>query len=211
MAAGLEVTSAPAVEPVSRTNMKLYLKVDDTADDDLIDSLIVAARQAAEKYTRRAFITQTITLTLDQFPDAPGEQWWDGMRETAISELHRSADYIVLPRPPVQSIASVKTYNDANAESTFSSSNYTFNTGQAKLFLNAGQSWPTDLRNHAAVAIAYVAGYGDASTDVPDAIITAIKQHVSAMYEARTVCEMPDLCKALLDPYRNYDNSIMRT
>ena len=40
----IDLTSAPSVEPVSQAEAKLHLKVDDSADNDLIDAMITAAR-----------------------------------------------------------------------------------------------------------------------------------------------------------------------
>jgi len=62
---GLKQTVAPALEPVSLTEAKLHLRIDTTAEDVLISSLIKAARQYCENYQRRAYITQTWELWLD--------------------------------------------------------------------------------------------------------------------------------------------------
>ncbi len=53
-------------EPVTLEEAKNYMKIDDdlTEDDDLIDSLIVAARQQLEKQTGLSFIPKYITAQL---------------------------------------------------------------------------------------------------------------------------------------------------
>ena len=63
-----KVTVQPSVEVISLALAKTQLRVDFPDDDILITGLITAARQWAEAYTRRAFFTQTIVLSLDQFP-----------------------------------------------------------------------------------------------------------------------------------------------
>src|ERR1700740_221680 len=78
---GLKQTAAPAVEPVDLATAKLHCIALVTADA-LIERAIAAARQFAENKTRRAFITQSWTLYLDEFP-RPGlgvgaVSWWYG-------------------------------------------------------------------------------------------------------------------------------------
>lgn len=75
------LVTPPAIEPITLEEAKLHLRVDGTEENSLISALITAARQKAEEYTRRAFITQTWELALDS---ASGK--------------------VYLPRPPVQTI-----------------------------------------------------------------------------------------------------------
>jgi uncharacterized phiE125 gp8 family phage protein len=60
----LRLITPPASEPVTREQAKNHLRVDINDDDTLIDSLITVARQRAEEFTRRAFLTQTWEWTL---------------------------------------------------------------------------------------------------------------------------------------------------
>lgn len=80
----LRLVTPPAVEPVTLEEAKQHLKIDGNEDDSLINALITAARQRAEEYTRRAFITQT----------------WEVAVDSVTSTL-------CLPRPPVQTIEAV--------------------------------------------------------------------------------------------------------
>jgi len=61
------ITTAPATEPLTLTDAKLHLKVDTTADDDLITALIAAVRQSVERYCNLGLITQTVTEKYDRF------------------------------------------------------------------------------------------------------------------------------------------------
>ena len=57
----VKVHAAPAVEPITLTEAKAYMKVDYTNDDTLIeDVLIPSARQMVEKMLNKALITQTL-------------------------------------------------------------------------------------------------------------------------------------------------------
>src|SRR3990167_7541589 len=86
-------TADPTEEPLSLEEAKLHLKLDATDDDELVFGLIAAARASAEDYTGRALITQTWQLKID------GD--WLEVDEPCG---HR----IVLPRPPIASVASVQ-------------------------------------------------------------------------------------------------------
>jgi len=177
------------------------MRVDSTDEDDLIGDLITNARMLAEEYTRRRFITTGITLTLDRIPGRARQPWWDGVREGSITELLANADRIVLPFAPAIAVQSFKSYNDANTEAVFSSSAYRLEAS-GNLYLNDGYVWPTDLRNHAAVVIAYTAGYGASAASVPMPIRHAIKVAVAAMYEDRTCFSLPVAARELLNAYR---------
>ena len=80
----LRLVTPPAVEPVTLEEAKQHLRVDGNEDDSLINALITAARQKAEEYTRRAFITQTREFALDS-----------------------ACGVLYLPRPPVQAVEAV--------------------------------------------------------------------------------------------------------
>lgn len=163
----LTVVTEPAVEPVSLTEAKLHLRVDISDDDNLITPLIQAARETVEDISRRALITQVWKYILDEFP---------------------SGDEIVLPLPPLQSVASI-TYKDQDGSSfTFSSGDYIVNTDAdpGKVVLGYGKAWPsTTLYPTGAITVQFTAGFGDASTDVPRKYIQAMLLLIGHWYENR--------------------------
>ena len=59
------VTTQPSLEVWTLSEVKNYLKVDTSADDTLITTLLQSAREVAERYLNQALITQTITEKLD--------------------------------------------------------------------------------------------------------------------------------------------------
>ena len=196
------LVTAPSVEPVSVADVKLFARIDGTDEDSLLSSLIGTARRAAETYTRRAFITQTWMLTQDGFSDLFGDCALSGVMIAPNPALVDGSSAIDLPREPIQSIASVKTFDTANVETTVDSAVYRLDAASSRLLLNAGQTWPSSLRPEGAVQIRFVAGYGDAATDVPAEIRQAIMMHVTAMYENRMCADLPSCAMALLDPFR---------
>lgn len=54
-----------AVEPVSRTDAKNWMRIDYTDDDTLIDSLISAARQHLEKLTGRSLSNKKYSVNIE--------------------------------------------------------------------------------------------------------------------------------------------------
>lgn len=204
--------AGPAAEPISTADAKAWLRIESgvTADDDLIDALVVAARQHVEEYCQVRLITQTVKQTLDHWPGS--KRNLDLPNEGRISDyIGGDPDYVELIARPVQSIGSVTIYDDAGGSDTWASSNYRLSIpgDRARLVPTDNAAWPSATRRSDAVEIQYVAGYGDAGSDVPDAILKAMKLLVAHWYENREAVvlgtiatELPVAVKALLSPYR---------
>ena len=206
----LNLVTAPAIEPVSTDEAKAFLRITGSTEDTFIDSLIVVARTAAENYTRRAFIEQTYQLYMDTWPEGKGEQWWDGVKQLPISHLHGVRSF-EMPKAPLSSITHIKTYDDADTATAFSSSNYYVSAYSGdfaepgRVTLRDGQSWPTFERNADGIEIQFVAGYGDTMASVPQQIRQGILQEVAYLYEHRMDCEDGLNCsvaRKILEPFR---------
>ncbi|MBP3958346.1 phage head-tail connector protein [Gemmata sp. G18] len=201
----IRVTTPPASEPVTVAEAKLWLKVDGDDDDDLLTGLIAAAREAAESFTGRAFITQAVTLTLDLGCSGWANELPDGVYDLPVSALYGALPRIIsLSRPPVSAITSVTTTDTTNTATAFSSANYTLDAAGSRLLLNDGSYWPTNLRPAAAISVLTANGYGATGASVPQPIRHAILMHVASMYESRLVCDLPAACRALLQPFKVY-------
>jgi len=175
----LKVITPPSVEPISLTEAKKQLNVDFEDDDTFIGNLIKSAREYCEKLQNRAYVTQTLEIALDDFP----------------------CDEIELPRPPLQSVTSVKYYDVDDTENTFSSSNYYVDTysEKGKISLNYNTYFPiTTLRPKNGVIIRYIAGHGVAA-DVPMRIKQAILLLVAHWYENREATSQdPNISKEIM-------------
>lgn len=162
----VKVITAAASIPVTLAEARAHLRIDDTSEDTLITTLISVATEYAEKRLARALITQTWELYLDEFP----------------------ADEIIgIKFPPLQSITSVKYYDSDNTLQTLATTVYDVDTirepGQIRLA--DAQYWPATYYRPNAVIIRFVAGYGNASTNVPELIRAAIKLLISYFFENR--------------------------
>lgn len=88
--AGLSVEFPASCDPVTLTQAKNYLRVDDITDDDtLIEGLISAATDACENFCRRSFIKKGFLQTLDAFPY---------FTDTMLSQLAYPPSYYSLPK-----------------------------------------------------------------------------------------------------------------
>jgi len=178
----LKLKTAPTVEPVDLETAKLHLKVDAGDDNTLITALITTARQLAERETKRAFITQIWEMYLDS---AGGE--------------------IEIPKPPLQATGlSIKVIDAAGVETIVSNTLYDIDASQnspGRVKLKSGCTWPTH-RGFASFIIEFKAGYGDAASDVPEALKQAILQLIAVLYENRGAEEIPKGIKDLLWPFK---------
>ncbi len=191
---GLTLTSAPATEPITLTEAKLFLRVDTTDEDALITGLISAARERAQRYTERQFVTASYTYT------AKANQllWVSGGYCNTKPEL-------LLPLPPVQTVSTV-TLTDANGTATvLSASGYRVvidRTPGKIVFLEPPN---IDMERDDAIRVAFTCGYGAASA-VPLGIKTAMYWMINSMYMNREDADSPvtSSVERLLDIYRAY-------
>ncbi|MGQ0589312.1 MAG: head-tail connector protein [Sphingosinicella sp.] len=193
---GLKLITAPALEPVSLAEARAHCRVDLPDDDGLLAGYILAARQWAETYLRRALVTQTFELTLEGF-----------------------SPEIVLPRPPHQSVTSIQYLDGAGTLQTLAASEYQVDLSSGSLAARIRpaylKTWPTTrLDSYDAVRVRYVAGYGANPWNGPDAIRSAILLLLGHLYRFRetvtagsTPAELPFGARTLLDPYRDPDSA----
>ena len=168
------ISSAPAVEPLSTSETKTFLKVDSSDEDTLIDTLIKASRQLIEREYDVALITQTLDFKFDDFP---------------IIE-HCNPDGAIIPLVrPIQSVTYIK-YNDTDGnEQTWYSSVYTVDADdqreQARIVPAYDEEYPETRIEINAVTVRAVCGYGDAATDIPENIKLAMLMQIAFWYENR--------------------------
>lgn len=163
------VVTPPTVEPLSASEVKTHLRIDAdiTEYDTYIGSLIKAARIYAEGRTWRAFLQQTLLLTLDVWP---------------------ADSIIVIPRPKLISVDSVKYTNTSGVLTTMTVNvDYQVDSYKepARILPAYNQFWPElrDVPN--AVQVTYKAGYGTAGSNVPDDLRQALLLIIGSWFERR--------------------------
>ncbi len=199
----LTLVTGPTLEPVTLTELKVTARISTEDEDALLQTYIITAREAAEQFTKRAFLTQTFRMTLDLPCGKMDGYLGEGVYDLPVTALYGALPRTIqLMRPPIATIVSVTTYDTSNAATVFSSDDYYLDTAGGRLVLNNDASWPSDMRQIAAIAIQYTAGYGATVNTVPQCARTAITMHAMRMYDERIICEMPEQCQRLLKPLR---------
>ncbi|MFN3744474.1 MAG: head-tail connector protein [Hyphomicrobiaceae bacterium] len=182
--------SGPAVEPVSLAEAKVHLRIDTNAEDTLIQSLIMTSRLHIEAALDLALITQSWRLHLHRWPRA------------------RSLN---LPLRPVQSLTAVKVFDDDGDSQTLDIATFILDgsANPARLILSGSGSLPLPGRPANGIEIDFVAGFGDAPSDVPHPIRQALLLLTAHWYENREPVEIgaaatviPGTVSDLLAPYR---------
>lgn len=142
------LVTGPESEPISLAEAKKHLNVDFTDDDDLIEAMLKAARQNAERFMGRALVSQIWDVYLDEFP--------------------RHGAAIKLKPAPVIEVLGVF-YGDDSPEAEFASAGYRLDraSAPARLSLVSGGSWPTITCTENAVRIRIRAGYVDDEVSPP--------------------------------------------
>lgn len=194
---GLTVKTAPTSEPLTTAEAKLHCRIDadETEENDYVGSLVKAARLWVENVTWRTLITTTFELRLDQFCDTP----------------------ILVPRPPLQSVAHIK-YLDTNGTlQTWNSANYEVDIygTPGRIRPIATGSWPNVGAYQNAVLIEFDAGYGDDPEDVPEDLRVAMKMMVAHWYRQResvgiaNLKSVPLAVPHLVAPYQVRDERLL--
>lgn len=156
----IRIVTPPATEPLTVAEAKAQLNIaasDDSHDVELA-SKIAAARQEWERDTSKALITRTIEHRLPM--------WLDVIRLT----VH-----------PVIAISSIIYVDNNGDEQTLDAANYYLDIDEVRFKTNFNKPALEDRSE--AVRITYTAGYGAASTDVPEIDKLAIKLSVANRFE----------------------------
>lgn len=171
----LELVTPPVKEPVDLVTAKLHLRIDESAEasveDSLLASYITAAREHVEEITRRKLFTQTWDYSIDGWP---------------------RCNYIKLPFGNLQNVAltqSVKWKDEDGDETTLTvTTDYLWQTKGdqcGRVVLPYGESWPSGtLYPEDAITIRFVCGWTTAEL-VPYTIKAAILLICGDLYENR--------------------------
>ncbi len=185
---GLSLTTDAEVEPISESDAKSWLRIDESASDIDVAALILAARKKVEADTSLALIHQTVLLSRDGAPYG----------RTPLR----------IPIGPVSSVTSIKSYAADDTESTVATSVYRLDTFSkpARLVLKEGQSWPTSLRPENALLIELVVGFGATAASVPANLIMAVRLLIEHWFGNRGVVgqvteEIAQGYQSLIGPY----------
>lgn len=159
-------SASPAVMPLTLTYAKQHIRALGTTDDTLTTIRILAAAQYFEEQTGRQLLTATREAWLDAFP--------------FVGQSGANAR-IELPKPPLQSVVSVKYIDSSGTLQSFQGG-----SPIANLFTTVkpagpyaargwveplyGGTWPQARAQTGAVRIQYTCGYGDTAAAIPELV-----------------------------------------
>lgn len=180
----LSLVTDASVEPVTLADMKEFMKVDLSDENDIITSMIKSARISIENYCGIGLTTKTYDYYFDEV-----------------------SDVIKLPLPPLQSVTTF-VYNDLTYSETEISSDYykvfSFDRNEGEIIKLPTYTYPSDIPSYRAFRVRFVNGYGDDATDVPSTIVEALKLTVSHWFENRESQSLPPEAIRLIQQYKVY-------
>lgn len=160
-----KVITPPNKEPITLDEAKEHLRVIQSNEDALIESLITAAREYCEDFQNRSYYTQTRQISFDK----------------------RQYDIIKLPRPPLQSIDKFVLVDTEDTEHEVT--DYTLDDGSepARLLVN---NYPTvdELKSIGGVKIQYTCGH-QTIEEISEKVKAAIKLLIGHWYTHREAVE----------------------
>jgi uncharacterized phiE125 gp8 family phage protein len=178
--------ASPAIEPLSLAEAKAFLRVEAAEEDQLITSLIAAARMQVETRTGLALITQSWRMVLD---------CWPGNGRIAA-------------RPaPLKSLAAVRVFEFDGEMQVLDTQAFVPDPSTSTLSF-IPWTLPMPTRIAAGIELDVIVGFGDAAADVPEPLRQAIRLLVAHAYENRgaigglQAAPPPPTAARLIAPYR---------
>ncbi len=178
--------TGPAIEPVTLAEAKAWLRISDTAEDDLVSALITSSRMVLEAAARVFLIDQTWRLVYDQWP---GSEW------------------IGIPLAPFRSVSAISVYDVNNTSVNVVPSSYVLDTAPMTARLKFVTPPPAPGRRIAGIELDVVLGFGAQAVHVPGPLRQAIKMLVARGFENRgdavsNARQLPGDIMALISGYR---------
>lgn len=182
-----------AQEPITlqEARRQCSLPESDGYHDQLLQSLIVAAREQVEQDTSLVCYTGSFTYKLTEWPDG---------------------DFFTIPLRPVTSITSIA-YLDANGDSqVWASSNYTLKTGAVKQFVHLTHNaiFPVIRGDYYGITVTFVAGYATVAA-IPQRIKQAILLLVGHWFLHRETVLTGTISKEIEFSYSALIGGLMRS
>lgn len=209
--AGFIITTGPVTEPITVDQAKLWLRVDNDDDDDLIGILVTAARESCENFCSRSFAIKSYIMAFDSFPY---------YTDTVMSQAAYPPSYYAMPQysttlwnysqmiklyaPPCIEVQGIDyTASDGTNKTLIQGVDFLLDNVNepARIFPMPGGMWPPCAYVPNAVRIRFTAGYGAPDTDpapvdgeltqgagsqpMPGRVKLAMQQLLAGWYENR--------------------------
>lgn len=181
-------TTAPASEPLTLSELKQYLRIENNVEDALLNLIISAVRDRAERNSGMQLLGATFTHSINEFRD------------------------VEFPKHPTNSVSSVSYVDEAGQTQTLSTSLYRFDniSEPAQLKFIVGELPKLNQDVDYPISIVYTAGY-ESADDVPAMMKAAMMLDAGTLYEHRNELiygSLAELPRTALDMYREYRVSL---
>lgn len=178
----------PLEEPVTFEQGKVWLRVDNPEEEDLVSTLQVAARMIVEAETGRRLVSQTWRLVADAWP----------LRKLALA----------VPLSPLLSVEAVRIYDAASQPVLLPPESYVVDTASDPGRVVFLAPPPAPGRPVSGIEVDITAGYGATAADVPAPLRQAVLLLMANWYARRDEPNLridqglPREVASLVAPYR---------
>jgi len=153
------VVTPPVREPLVLSEVKTFLRVDHDFEDGYIAALIAAAREYCEAYQRRAFINRELLVRIE-----------------------KPQGVIKLPYPPLQTVLSVKYWDEHGLVHQLEESEYTQDVVSVPGRVIPTGNWLCSAKT---IEVRYLAGYGEEPSFIPNSVKVAMLLLIGYWFENR--------------------------
>jgi len=182
-----QLVSESGSEPITLAQLKNFIRVDFTTDDDLITALITSARMLVEQFIGQALITKSLKTYFYDF-----EAW----------DTEGTYYNLVLPFSPVTAVSAVKIVG-VNGVETATTDFVSTGLEVKNIRVNRILSLTSGTNQ------GYIVEYTAANAAIAEPIKQAIKMLAGEMYENRqdsavdvSISSLPYSVTAILRPYK---------
>lgn len=182
----LEQLSAPADYPTTLAKVKAHLRVTHNADDDYLGDLIAAATEVVEGYLSRRLVSRRVRLWMDFLPGTGNEYTLYGAGTAQIPVRYANIGmfrWFNLVGTPVARIDGLNYISNDGSAHLFPADLYiadhTDPDMPARIILQRGAVWPTDLQVAHALSVSYVLGYENGFAAWEPSTVYAVGAQVS--------------------------------
>lgn len=185
----LSMLAGPLFEPISVAEAKLFLRIDNDVENEVVAALITTARLHVERLTRRIILEQRWRLYLDEMPK-------DNLVKISLG--------------PVREVTQVTFYNADGEPSIIPPEDYVVDMSSVPSRIKFRvASMPCAARAINGYEIDFIVGFGATTLEVPHDLRQAILMLVAHWYENRSAVSgdmspaaTPKGVSDLIQPYR---------
>lgn len=160
-----EVVTPPEEEPVDLQYARLWLKVLNGLEDDLLTQGLQAGREYAERYLERRILSTTVDIKLDAFDVFEG--------------------VVDLPLGGISDVVEVGIKDETGSETLWPAEEWQWAPGSPGRIWSLSGEYPEIGAKAGGLRVRVVSGYGDDPSDVPARIRQAITYFAAHQFMTR--------------------------